>query len=404
MTRLSMIAALALAGAYASATTSHSVAAEIAKEGNAATYLGALAQGSNYRVAASVRGDGFMRIFIIDTNYGKFEVHGTELTRVFIQELKALDALEKMSQSDVFAKSFQRAATAPVRYGVNLIVNPVGTIGGSLSGVANMFDRAGANLANPKASRTTAADSLLGVDDARRQLAVKLGVDPYTEFPPLAKKLTEIAGAMAAGGLTVRAALSAIPSGAGIAVSSVASAASASETLSNKTAAQIVQEVKATLLRLNVPSGTVARFVENKAYTPADLLFISRALARLNAKNTKAFIDRAADAKTRDLAFFQRRRAELLAARSRELGGITDFTTVAGFPLNRTTSGNIAAVFPFDDLAWTEIIERAAKAVTAELRRGGAVARKPILATNSAITPMASSEFQKLGWQIVQLK
>ena len=91
-----------------------------------------------------------MFIFIVDTKYGKFQVDGIELTKVFIQELRALDALEKISQSDTFAQSLGRSATAPIRYGANLIVNPVGTVKNSLSGVANMFDRAGASLVGPQ--------------------------------------------------------------------------------------------------------------------------------------------------------------------------------------------------------------------------------------------------------------
>lgn len=381
-----------------------SMALEIPKDGNAATYLGALSQGSNYRVDANVRGDGFMRIFLINTNYGRYQVNGVELTKVFIQELRALDALEKMSHSDVFAKSFVNAATAPLRFGANLIVNPFGTVGGTVSGVANMFDRANANLADPRASRATAAESLLGVDDARRALAVALGVDPYTDFQPLSAKLTEVANAMAAGGLTVKTALAIIPGGVTLVVSSVSTAQSLGDTLRDKTSAQIVQEVKSRLHQLGVHPHTVARFVGNRAYTPADMLAISRALGRLRANNTQAFINRAADANSREIAFFQRSRAELLAARSNDLGGITDFTVVAGVPLNRTRSGNIVAAFPFDDLAWTANVERPARAVTSELRRDGFLARKPLLATTGAITPMASSELQKLGWQVTQLR
>jgi len=404
LTRISIHVAVALGGLCAGGALAPLVAFEVPQVGTAATYLGALTEGNNYRVAAKVRSDGHMRIFIIDTNYGQFQVEGVELTKVFIQELKALDALEKISQFDTFGISLGRAATAPIRFGANLIVNPVGTLGDSLAGVTNMFDRATASLADPNADRATATDSLLGVDDARRELAVGLGVDPYTDFPPLAKKLTEVASATAAGGLSIKAALAVIPGGAVLAVSSVSTVQSASDTLRDKTSAQIVQEVKSTLLQLNVPPDTVARFVTNKAYTPADLLLTSRALGRLNANNTQAFIDRAAEANSRSVAFFQRRRAELLSERSKELGGITDFIAVGDFPLNRTRAGNIIALFPFDDIAWTAIAETAANAMTNDLRRDGAVERKRILATNGAVTPMASSELQKLGWQVVHLK
>jgi hypothetical protein len=404
-TRISIQVAVVLGCLGAGSAFAPLAAFEIPQERSAATYLGALTEGNNYHVAARVRSDGNMLIFVVDTKYGKFQVDGVELTKVFIQELTAIDALEKISQSDTFAKSLGRSATAPIRYGANLIVNPVGTVGDSLSGVANMFDRATASLADPKADRATTADSLLGVDDARRELAVSLGVDPYTNFPPLAQKLTDVASATAAGGLSVKAALAVIPGGvAVIAVSSVSSIQSASDTLRDKTSAQIAQEVKATLLHLDVSPDTVARFVTNRAFTPADLLLTSRALARLNADNTQAFVDRAAEANSRSVAFFERRRAELLSERGRELGGIADFINVGGFALNRNRAGNVVALFPCDDIAWTAITERAVTAITNDLPRDGAVARKPILATNGAVTPMASREFQKLGWQVVHLK
>ena len=404
-TRISIRAAVALACLGAGGAFAPLAAFETPQERSAATYLGALTEGKNYHVAARVRSDGNMLIFVVDTKYGKFQVDGVELTRVFIQELTALDELERISQSDTFAKSLGRSATAPIRYGANLVVNPVGTVRDSLSGVANMFDRAGASLSDPNADRATTADSLLGVDDARRELAVALGVDPYTNFPPLAQKLTDVASATAAGGLSVKAALAAIPGGvAVIAVSSVSTVQSASETLRDKTSAQIAQEVKATLLQLNVSPDTVNRFVNNRAYTPADLLITTRALAQLSANNTEAFIDRAADTNSRSVAFFERRRAELMSTRSRELGGIVDFINVGGFALNRNRAGNVIALFPCDDIAWTAITERAVTAITRDLPHDGTVARNPILATNGAVTPMASREFQKLGWQVVHLK
>ncbi len=400
--RICLVVALVLLSAVGA--LSPLAALETPQNGNAATYLGSLAQGNNYQVETNVRSDGFMRIFIFNTSYGRYQVNGIALAKVFIQDLRALDALDKMSHSDVFAKSFMNAATAPLKFGANLVVNPFGTIAGTLSGVANTFDRVNANLADPRANRATAAESLLGVDDARRALAVALGTDPYTNFPPLATKLTEVANTMAAGGLTVKVALAAIPGGVTMVVSSVSTAQSLGDTLRDKTSAQIVQEVKSTLQQLNVPQHTIVRFVGNRAYSPADMLAIARALGRLRANNTQAFISRAADITTRELAYFQRSRAELLAARSSELGGITEFTSTAGFPLCRTRDGSIVAAFPTDELEWTEPVEKAANAIMSDLRRTGLLARNPILVTTGPITPMASKELQKLGWQMTQLR
>jgi hypothetical protein len=260
------LAAAVLAGAWVHALSTPSAALEVPRQGHAEAYLGGLARGANYKVSPVVRSDGLMRIFIVDTTYGQFQVNGLDLMRTRIRELKAIEALERMLQSDVF-----------------------------------------------------------------------------------------------------------------------------------------IQEVRATLQQLGVPADSVSCFVDNRFYTPVDLLLISRALARLRANNTKAFIDRVAEASGRDIAFFQRRRAELLANRSGELGGIADFITVAGFPINRTRNGNIVAAFPFDEIAWTEIPERTFNAATSEMRRSGARIT-PIFATSGAVTPMAAREIEKLGWKVVQLK
>ena len=243
-----------------------------------------------------VRSDGVMRIFDVDTPYGKFAFDGVEFAKLRLHELDAVAALEKMSQSEAFGQAFGRAALGPIKFGADLITNPANTVERSLSGIGNMFDRVGAGLSNTRADRDNLMESLLGVSDTQRELAVSLDVDPYTDFPPLAQRLKEMAGAMAGGGLPVRAGLSFVPGGIGIAISSVATVSSAKDTLRDKTAAQVIAELRATLLSLGVPEESVSRLVENRKYTPADLLIMSRALKRLNAQNTTAFVDHAAGA------------------------------------------------------------------------------------------------------------
>jgi hypothetical protein len=378
-------------------------ALELPKPEPANKYLGKAATGSNYTVKPMVRSDGVMRIFDVDTSYGKYAFDGVEFAKLRLHELDAVAALEKMSQSDAFGQAFGRAALGPIKFGADLITNPADTVQRSLSGIGNMFDRVGAGLSNNRADRDNWMESLLGVTDTQRELAVSLDVDPYTDFPPLAQRLKEMASAMASGSLPVRAGLSLVPGGVGIAVSSVATVSDAKDTLRSKTAAQVIAETRATLLSLDVPDESVSRVVENRNYTPADLLIMARALKKLNAQNTAAFIDHAAGAGSRNVAFYQRRRAQILAARSSELGGITSFVTFGGQPINVARNGNIVAAFTVDDIAWTEIQQRTFIAATTEIHRTNPGAT-PVLATTGAVTPMAAAEIGKRGWKIVQLK
>ncbi len=378
-------------------------ALEVPKPAPAAKFLGPAMTGSNYTVNPTARSDGIMRIFEVNTPYGQFQFDGVEFTKLRLREIEATAALEKMSQSEAWAKSFGKAAVAPLKFGFEFITNPVETMNRSASGIHNMFDRAGASMAGQKSSRDSLPDSLLGVSDSQRQLAFELNVDPYTDFAPLQDRLQQMARAMTGGSLTVRAGLAAVTGGIGMGISAATSLEGAKEALRDKTAAQVIAEVRATFTSLGVPEDTISRLVENKNYTPAFLLGMSRVLAQLKAQNTAAYIERAAEANSYGVAYFYWRRSELIAVRSAELGGLVAFVPVAGHVINVTRDGKAVAVFPIDDLAWTDLSKRTFLAANAELRRrnptGGAV-----LATTGLVTPLASAEIKKLRWQIVQIK
>src|SRR5215467_2770801 len=253
------ICTLFVAASIVSVTNaSRTDALELPKPQPVEKYLGKATACSNYTVAPIVRSDGVMRIFDVDTPYGKFAFDGVEFTKLRLHELDAVAALEKMSQSEAFGQAFGRAALGPIKFGAELITNPANTVERSLSGIGNMFDRVGAGLSNTRADRDNFMESLLGVTDTQRELAVTLDVDPYTDFPPLAQRLKAMASAMAGGGLPVRAGLSAVPGGIGIAVSSVATVSSAKDLLRDKTAAQILVEVRSILMKLGVSEESVS--------------------------------------------------------------------------------------------------------------------------------------------------
>jgi hypothetical protein len=384
-------------------TTSRTDALELPKPQPVEKYLGKSAVGANYTVQPIVRSDGVMRIFDVDAPYGRFAFDGVEFTKLRLHELDAVAAIEKMSQSEAFGQAFGRAALGPIKFGADLITKPVHTVERSLSGIGNMFDRIGAGLSNTRADRDNMVESLLGVSDTQRELAVSLDVDPYTDFPPLAQRLKEMANIMAGGGLPVRAGLSFIPGGIGIAVSSVATVSSAKDTLRDKTAAQVIAEARATLVSLGVSDESASRLVENRNYTPADLLIMARALKQLNAQNTTAFVDHASGAGSRNVAFYHRRRAQIIAARSNQLGGIVSFVTFGGQAINVARNGNIVAAFTVDDIAWTEVQQRTFVAATAEIQRAKPGAT-PVLATTGVVTPLAAAEIGKRGWKIVHIK
>ncbi|MFO1149585.1 MAG: hypothetical protein U1E62_14510 [Alsobacter sp.] len=397
MTSRWLAALVALGAALALAAPAH--AFEDPPVADAEALLGAKAKGPNYRIAPEVRSDGLLRLYVVETRFGTYEVAGDDFLRRRLQELAALRSLQAMSESDIFVKSLGQAAAAPLKYGADLLTDPGATLKRSASGVANLFDRIGAGINNAGSSRDNVVTSILGVDSARRTLAVQLGVDPYTEFPPLAQKLTDVATAAAMGGLSMKGLMMAIPGGAGLAVSSASTANTVTGLLAEKTSSQIIDIVLDNMQRQKVSPQLAQRLVQNRFYTPTDLLLMAHALRTLKASGAVLYVARAADAASRDEAFFQRRRIELIAANAKALG-ITSFVDVGGFPLNRTADGRLVAVFPLDEVAWTE---RVARAFTGAAQAAGAQSAPPVLALTGSLTPLAQEEVGKLGWQVQKL-
>ena len=230
--------------------------------------LGPQAQGANYSVDPTVHGDGLMHLYTLTAAGAMYQVAGDTLMQERIRELAALAQLNAMSKSDVFLKSLGQSTQRPVQFGKDLINDPDATMKRAASGVSRMFDRVGTGIENKKASRDTTLGSVLGVDGARRQLAVQLGVDPYTDFPPLATALDDIATTSAMGGLSVKALTMAIPGGVGLAVSSTSAVESIESALAQNTSAEIAAMVKGQLVALRVPGATADRLISTRSTRP----------------------------------------------------------------------------------------------------------------------------------------
>jgi hypothetical protein len=367
---------------------------------SASQLLGKATRGANYQVDDTVTSDGLLRSYSISTPYGQLSVHGDAFLAHRLRELVALATLEQESKSEAFGNAMAKALGAPVRTVGGLLTNPVGTVGKTISGVGQMFGRIAASAAHPGSDPGGTVGALLGVSAAQRQIAADLGIDPYTDFEPLAHSLEQMAKASALGGLSVKVAFSAIPGGAGTAVSAASTSQGLQELIRDKTPAQLIDINTARLKKLGVPAKAIAAFLGNKHYTPADQTAIVSALATMRGvKNAGSFVSRAAQAQRRDLAMFLRRRAEMTAAYQQQNGSLASFIVVRGFPMNQLKDGRVVLLAPIDSLAWTAEVAGAAAAITGDMRK---LKGKPgaILAISGSATPAALSGFKELGWDV----
>ena len=366
---------------------------------DAATLLGARAAGSNFRVANPVQSDGLLHIYEIETPYGPLRVEGDSVLQVRLSELAAITALEKLEATKQFADGLKAAAARPVEFVGDAIDDPVGTLKGTVSGVGRLFKRTASGVRNIGKGQDNVADSLLGVSAAKREIAMNLGVDPYADFKPLADHLERAARAAALGGLTVRGALALIPGGAVAAVSSVSTMSSVADLVRSRTPSELRDINRTRLESAGVSTSTIDLFLDNQAYTPTDQTIFAEAISSLGSiGHVELFVARAAAAGSRDIAIFQRRRAELLSRYNTTVTPLQDFVLVLGIPLTSTKDGRMIALFPFDLVAWTDMTGGLVEALAADLKND---VPAELVITGSA-TPLARSQLMQLGWTLTE--
>jgi len=364
--------------------------------------------GDNYSIKNPVMSDGLLRIYTLTTPYGEFTAHGDQMLRMRVNELAALHELEKIANSESYGKALLDAGLSPFRYTGRLITDPKKTVGDTFSGIGTMFGRISSDLSNMGKTPGDPISGLLGVTDQRRKLATKVGVDPYTDFPPLDAKLSRLAEAAAAGGLTVSAAMMAVPVNAvGIVVSNLGTASTIEgvridELARDRTASQIFDLNRQKLRAMGADNDLVEALLVNRYYTPIDMAVLVAALDSMpGVEDRNVFLQRVVQIDTRSLAYFMRRHAEMLKNHQSRGAGFARFVSLGGYPFNVARDGRILGVMPIDSLAWTETIADVLRICAADAHKVSATGEVELRITGTA-TRRARRELKALGWRLVE--
>src|SRR5215469_3427786 len=171
-----------------------------------------LLSGNGFHVNNQVPTDGLLAHYTIQSDVGVFPANSTEMLKVRVAEIPAIQELTKTSKTKVFAQSLATNAARPVAAAGQMVMHPVETVKGMPAGVGRFFGRVGlagqrlkeaptepeeasagekAGQFAKRAGQTTR--DVFGYEQERRELAKKLHVDPYTTNPILSKQLDDFA-------------------------------------------------------------------------------------------------------------------------------------------------------------------------------------------------------------------
>jgi len=396
LTRASGLAIYAAGLAIASCAA----AAEIERPASfdASKIAGIRASGQNYTISNPVRSDGFLRVYSVRSDYGDFQVVSDIMMRMRIRELAAVAELDKLSESEAFNTALAQAGLAPVKFAGELLVNPVQAIGNTLAGIGNQMSQIGSDMHNAGKSQDQAFGGF-GADQKRRELAARLGVDPYTDYQPLQLRLQKISQAAAAGNLVVSGAMIAIPGAAGLVISNTATASGVADAMRDQSAAQLMDLNRQKMMAMGLDRASADALLANRNYTPLDMTSMVASLEVVPAAGRDDFLRRATTVNRRDAAVFNRRYTELVADFHLKTGAVTSYVSLGEFPFNRTRNG-VIGLWPVDALSWTESTRKAMSNAADEIRRRG-FGRAELRISGQA-TARAKQGLGELGFAIAE--
>jgi len=367
------------------------------------TVLGLAASGPHYKVENPIISDNYFHVFTLSTSYGRFRIEGRPLLNTRLNELTALDRLNRTTQGDAFVRGVGNTIKQPFAFAAKVVTRPAETVTDTLSGIGEAFDRFTSSVSNMGQTPEGPLATITGISDSKREIAARLSIDPYTDFKPLADRLTELGRAIAVGEITVKASMIALPGligAAGMMISGTRVADSVRRLVYNKTAAQLRDHNRKVMVQLGVEGAVQQAFLDNPHLTPTDRALILNALAEMkDVRARPLLVAEAARAHNRGRAMFVRQRALLLEAYHRDREPLASFISVGGEVMNETGAGRILHFSPIDNLAWTQSIAQPMRDVTSALERIGRMRGAEIRITGRA-TPNARSALEDMGWTV----
>ncbi len=363
-----------------------------------------LVSGPNHRVQERVVNDGYLNIYTIESPLGQVRAASTAQLRQYVHELNAVARMELLQKSDEFKRGLKGKAGDVVRGTKNLVVHPVDTVSGAVSGVGAAFGRVGEAVTGR--TKSEAEDSRLknaiGFSKTKRDYAYEFKVDVYSRNPILQEHLDDLSWAEYGGSMTMSALLMAIPGAAGAAVSATGGSELMNKVYRDMPPNELRKRSRAKLKAMGASSDVVDLYITNEVFTPREQNDIVAALdAMPNTANRVEFIKFAVLTENPDLAFFRQRQAEMYLSYHRKVAPIARFVPFGRTTTALTKDGTVVFNAPLDYLRWTQQTSDFAYRVTGIADRIPGVRAKHLWLEGAA-SPLARKNLTELGWKVFE--
>jgi hypothetical protein len=323
------------------------------------------------------------------------------MLRTRVHEFQALGMLQEMEKSKEFAAAVAKGSQSPLVASWKLIRQPVDTITGVPSqaweGIKRTHDLT-------KRERSEYEDrafrEFIGFEARKRELAYRIGVDPYSSNRPLQKELNRFSWVSYMGELPFVWVPSSDPQHVGVTRPASGGAERLTDLLLLESPEDLRRINRIELALMGCPSLMSEAFLTHRWYSPRHQTILVSSLSALDrASDRDVFIEAALRAASEFDAVYFQRKAEMLRAYNDHAAEIERIVRVDRAVAARASDGTLVLPMEVDHVVWTRPTAEFVRSVARALPDGVEPKRVQFLLSGT-LSSKARAEIAQLGFRV----
>ena len=329
---------------------------------NAADFLPrSVFSGKKIYVQKTAQNNGLQNTYWITANSQEYEVSGSEAALRLWQEWPAVNQLREISTAKAVTRGLTNSAKDTYQTGKEIFHDPIGSVKKVPQGVSRFFGKIKDTLrqdtdnTESKPSISSTAKNILGVDDAKRKLAARLGVDVYSRNETLQAELDRVATAIAGGGIAFSIGTLPIGGAVGVGLTAVGIEQTVNSLINESSPEDLRKWNENTLSKLGALPATISSFLNHPWYSPRQETIITAALKKTGV-DPNLFLETANQALTDQDGRYYQHVAQLLALYSEKIAPLKSLRLVDGVVSAVDHNDQLVVPVSFDYAIWTQTV------------------------------------------------
>lgn len=324
--------------------------------------------GKKLFVERTAQNNGLQNTYRIRAGSEQYEITGSEAALQFWQELRAINQLRQISTTKAVTRGLSQSAKATYQTGRQIVRDPIGAVKKVPQGASRFFGKVKDFFSEDeedtrqKASVGETIKGFLGIDEEKRKLAARLGVDVYSRNEALQKELDRVASAMAGGGLALNIGTMPIGGAVGIGLTAIGIEQTVDSLINESSPDELRKWNEQNLTKLGAKPDVITQFLNHPWYTPRQETIITASLRKANV-DPNLFFESANKALTEEDGRYFQHVAQLLAAYSEKVAPLQSLRLEDGVLCALDRNGVLVVPVSFDYAIWTETVAQRADAL-----------------------------------------